>query len=169
MNIATGSVLNLAPCAPDWVVALDYGNETEREIVCPVIGWATVIEAHLTDGTATTAVQPAFLYLDTVWTPTELREHDHEVNGYEIRACEITRTREDAPIVRVFHRADGWTMSQPTAEECTSNFVREQDGRPACTHTAVWKVVQERDSGLTIGFYCDADLPEEHRSPAMRA
>ncbi|MFF2384066.1 hypothetical protein [Streptomyces sp. NPDC058108] len=122
MNIATGSILNLAPCTPDWVVALDYGNETEPEIVCPVIGWATVIEAHLTDGTATTAVQPAFLYLDTVWTPTELREHDHEVNGYEIRAREITRTTTAA-----------WAASL-----CPVHDAGETDGTPcSCTDRCV--------------------------------
>lgn len=92
MKIATGSVLNMAPAGHDWVVALDHGDETTAEIICPVVGWATVVEAHLTDGTASTAVQPAFLYLDTVWTPNELRAFDYEVKGYEIRAREITRT-----------------------------------------------------------------------------
>lgn len=91
MNIATGSILNMAPAGHDWVIAFDHGEETAEELVCPVIGWATVVDAHLTDGTATTCVQPAFLYLDMVWTPNELREHDSDVSGFEVRAREITR------------------------------------------------------------------------------
>jgi hypothetical protein len=72
--------------------------------------------------------------------------------------------------VRVFHQADGWTMGEgPAPEACTSNHYRQQDGRPACTDTAAWKVVESRDFGLTIGFYCDADLPAEHRHLATRA
>lgn len=90
MNIATGSVLNMAPVAPDWVVAFDIGGET-GEIVCPVIGWATVVEAHMNDGTVSTCVQPAFLYGDMVWIPSELREHTPGLSGVEIRAREITR------------------------------------------------------------------------------
>lgn len=89
MKIATGSILNMAPAGHDWVAAFDIGGETE-EIVCPVIGWATVVEAHMSDGTATTCVQPAFLYADMVWTPTELREHTPGLSGIEIRAREIT-------------------------------------------------------------------------------
>lgn len=86
MKIATGSVLNMAPAGHDWVVAFDHRDETAEEIVCPVIGWATVVDACLTDGTATTSIQPAFLYLDMVWTPNELREHDPVVSGFEVRA-----------------------------------------------------------------------------------
>lgn len=91
MKIATGSILNMAPAGHDWVIAFDCGDETVPEVICPVIGWATVVEAHLTDGTASTVVQPAFLYLDTIWTPNELREHAHEIRGYEIRAREVAR------------------------------------------------------------------------------
>lgn len=92
MNIATGSILNMAPAGHDWVIAFDLGDETGPEVVCPVIGWATVVEAHLTDGTATTCLQPAFLYVDMVWTPSELREHNPAASGFEIRAREISRT-----------------------------------------------------------------------------
>ncbi|MGH4028514.1 hypothetical protein ACQB60_06210 [Actinomycetota bacterium Odt1-20B] len=76
------------------------------------------------------------------------------------------------PEVRVFHRATGWSMGQaPTPEACTTNFHRQQDGRPACKATAVWKVVEEHVSAdgypmLSIGFYCGADLPDEHRGEA---
>ena len=78
-------------------------------------------------------------------------------------------TGEDdpGPEVRVFHRPDGWTMGDsPTPEACTTNFHRAQDGRPACTATAVWKVVEDLGLHLSIGFYCDGDLPTEHRPPA---
>ena len=91
MNIATGSILNMTPAGNDWVVAFDHGDETEPEIVCPVIGWATVVDAHLNDGTATTSIQPVFLYLDVLWTPNELREHDYEVGLCSVRAREIVR------------------------------------------------------------------------------
>lgn len=75
------------------------------------------------------------------------------------------------PIVRVFRRDAGWVMTGPEPEECTTNFHRQQDGRPACTETAAWKVVEDHESAdgfpmLSIGFYCDADLPEQHRPQA---
>lgn len=91
MNIATGSILNMTPAGHDWVIALDCGDATVPEVIRPIVGWATVIDAHLTDGTVTTSIQPAFLHLDMVWTPAELREHAPEVRGFEIRAREITR------------------------------------------------------------------------------
>lgn len=82
-------------------------------------------------------------------------------------------TGEDAdtgPKVRVFHQADGWTMGDSTAPEaCTTNYHREKDGRGACTDTAVWKVVEDHGLHLTIGFYCHADLPAEHRHLAVNA
>lgn len=91
MKIETGNVINLTACAPDWVVAFNLGGET-GEVICPVIGWATVVEAHLTDGTTSTAVQPAFLWGDMVWTPSELREHTPGLGSVEIYAREITRS-----------------------------------------------------------------------------
>jgi hypothetical protein len=86
VKIETGSVINLTACAPDWTVAFNH-SETEQ-IVCPVIGWATVVEAHMNDGTTATSVQPAFLYGDMVWTPTELREHTPGLGSIAIRARE---------------------------------------------------------------------------------
>ncbi|MER8004959.1 hypothetical protein [Streptomyces sp. NPDC094149] len=178
MNIATGSVLNMAPAGNDWVIAFDYGDETAPEIVRPVIGWATVVEAHLSDGTATTCLQPAFLYLDMVWTPTELREHDSRISGFEVRAREIARPvttvqivepaeqEDDTPEVRVFYRAAGWVLDGKSVEPCTTNFHRQHLGHPACTDTAVWKVVENHGMSLSVGVYCDADLPAEHRSAA---
>jgi hypothetical protein len=90
MKIATGNVINMAAAAPDWVVAFNIGGETD-EIVCPVFGWATVVETHLNDGTVTTAIEPAFLWGDMVWTSTELREHTPGLSGIEIRAREVSR------------------------------------------------------------------------------
>lgn len=71
------------------------------------------------------------------------------------------------PIVRVFRRPAGWVMRDFTdLERCTTNFHREQDGRPACTGIAAWKVVEDHGMHLSIGFYCDADLPAEHKPQA---
>jgi hypothetical protein len=85
-------------------------------------------------------------------------------------ACEPTADEPDeadtdeGPTVRVFHRPSGWVLPDFTdLADCTTNFHREQDGRPACTDTAVWKVVEDHGLHLTIGFYCDADLPAETR------
>ncbi|MDX3555310.1 hypothetical protein PV729_26685 [Streptomyces europaeiscabiei] len=76
-------------------------------------------------------------------------------------------TGEYGPEVRVFHRTEGWTMGgSPTPEPCTSNHFRQQDGRPACTAIAVWKVVEDHGLHLSIGFYCDVDLPAENRPAA---
>lgn len=77
-------------------------------------------------------------------------------------------TRRRKPTVRVHHRAKGWVMPDFTdLHQCTSNHFRQQEGRPACTEIAVWKVVEDHGMHLTIGFYCDTDLPAEHR-PAAR-
>ncbi|WP_405549513.1 hypothetical protein OG215_25145 [Streptomyces globisporus] len=84
MNIATGNVISVAPAAPmDWVVA--FNLDGDDEIVCLVVGWATVVTAHLKDGTAATAIEPAFFWADTVWTSSELREHTPGLSGIEIR------------------------------------------------------------------------------------
>jgi hypothetical protein len=75
----------------------------------------------------------------------------------------MTKT-ETVPKVRVFHSADGWALPDYSdLADCTTNFQRAQDGRPACSSTPVWKVVEDHSMHLTIGFYCDADLPEQHR------
>ncbi|NUL14561.1 hypothetical protein [Streptomyces lunaelactis] len=76
----------------------------------------------------------------------------------------MTRTAENSPEVRVFHRATGWVLPDFTdLADCTTNFHRAQDGRPPCAETAVWKVVEDHGMHLTIGFYCEGDLPTEHR------
>ena len=69
--------------------------------------------------------------------------------------------------VRVAHRPGGWVLPDYTdLADCTTNFHRQQDGRPPCTDTAVWKVVEDHGMHLTIGFYCDTDLPAQHRKDA---
>lgn len=76
-------------------------------------------------------------------------------------------TGAEGPEVRVFRQEAGWTVGgSATPAECTTNHHRQQDGRPPCAATAVWKVVEDHGLHLTIGFYCDADLPAEHRQPA---
>lgn len=71
------------------------------------------------------------------------------------------------PVVRVHHRATGWVLPDYTDRAaCTINHVPEAEGRRACTATAVWKVVADHGMHLTIGFYCDTDLPAEHRAKA---
>ncbi|WP_051820442.1 hypothetical protein [Streptomyces flavochromogenes] len=74
------------------------------------------------------------------------------------------RRKRPALKVRVVHRADGWPLPDYSGPaDCTTNSQREQDGRSACNDTPVWKVVEDHGMHLTIGFYCDADLPDEHR------
>jgi hypothetical protein len=76
-------------------------------------------------------------------------------------------TGENTPEIRVFHRPGGWALPDYSdLADCTTNFHRAQDGRPACTEAAVWKVVEDHGLHLCIGFYCDADLPAEHRPAA---
>lgn len=73
----------------------------------------------------------------------------------------------DIPQTRVLYQAEGWVMGdEPYPQKCTSNHFRRQDGRPPCTHTASWKTVEAHDLTLSIGFYCDEDLPEEYRELA---
>lgn len=78
-------------------------------------------------------------------------------------------SRRRKPEIRVARREFGWVMPDFTdLHQCTTNHFREQDGRPACTDVAVWKVVEDHGMHLTIGFYCDTDLPVEHK-PASEA
>lgn len=84
MNIAIGSVINMTPASAGWDIAFDLGGET-GEVVCPVIGWATVVQSRTKAGNANTVVQPAFVWGDQVWTETELREHTPDLGGIAIR------------------------------------------------------------------------------------
>lgn len=92
MKIETGNVINVSSCNPDWLVAFDLGGET-GEVVCPVVGWATVVQAHMQDGGVTTEVKPAFLWGDMVWVESELRDHTPGLGHVEIRAREIRSRR----------------------------------------------------------------------------
>lgn len=67
------------------------------------------------------------------------------------------------PIVRIGHRPSGWVMTGSEPEACTSSYQRARDGQPPCTGVAAWKVVHDYGMRLDIGFYCDGDLPEQHR------
>ncbi|QFZ74006.1 hypothetical protein GFH48_12790 [Streptomyces fagopyri] len=84
MKIATGNIINMAPAQSGWTVNFHHGEP--ETVTCPVIGWATVVEGIVGDGVALTSVKAAFVYLDTVWTADELREHDHEVSAVLLNA-----------------------------------------------------------------------------------
>jgi len=80
---------------------------------------------------------------------------------------DVGRDEKPGPTVRVHHNLVGWVLPDFTDfQPCTSNHHRAQDGRPACTAVAVWKVVEDHGMHLSIGFYCDTDLPDEHRARA---
>lgn len=73
-------------------------------------------------------------------------------------------TRRRKPTVRVRHDARGWVMPDfSDLHQCTSNHHRQQGDRPACTDIAAWRVVEDHGMHLTLSFWCDADLPAEHR------
>jgi hypothetical protein len=85
MNIATGSVINMTP-APNGAWSAVFQLDTDGDIeLCPVIGWATVVTAHLNDGSVSTEVKPAFVWGAMVWTETELREHTPTLTAFDIR------------------------------------------------------------------------------------
>lgn len=94
----------------------------------------------------------------------EATDDKHE----EVRRTVGVVKEDDAELpVRVFHSADGWALPDYTdLADCTTNFHRQQDGRLPCTETAVWKVVEQRGLVMTIAWYCDGDLPAEHRHRA---
>lgn len=105
------------------------------------------------------------------WEPQQLV--DAPIGQYHCRYCGAMVMAgmphiDYAPEVRVFRRDTGWAMGGEPAD-CTTNFHRQQDGRPPCTDTAVWKVVELYDLHATFSFWCDNDLPTEHRPPATPA
>ena len=79
-----------------------------------------------------------------------------------------TTNPNETPEIRVFHRPAGWTLPflSPDAQDCTTNHIPENADRPPCTNTAVWKVVEDHGMHLTVGFWCDDDMPDEHRRGA---
>lgn len=81
MKIAPGSVAAFATAQPGWTVTIRWGGEEPKIETGPVVGWATVVSAHLNDGTTSTLIQPAFILGGDVITESELREHSPEVVG----------------------------------------------------------------------------------------
>jgi hypothetical protein len=72
MRYTRRSVVSLTQAEPGWDVEVTRaGAEPE---LCPVIGWAVVVVESTTvnDGTMETAIEPAFVYDGTVFTPAEL-------------------------------------------------------------------------------------------------
>jgi len=70
MRYTRRSVVSLAPAEPGWDVEVTKAGE--EAVLCPVIGWAVVVIDASVDGTTETAVEPAFVYDGTVYTPGEL-------------------------------------------------------------------------------------------------
>lgn len=76
-------------------------------------------------------------------------------------------TRRRKSTVRVARREPGWLLRDATDfEPCTTNFL---EGRPACIQPAVWQVVEDHGMHLAIGYWCDGDLPEQHRPAEVAA
>ena len=70
-------------------------------------------------------------------------------------------------------RDEGWPSKNHLATEpCRSVLARLNAGLPRCEAVAVWKVERcSRVGGawyVTIGYYCDVDLPAEDRSVVAR-
>jgi hypothetical protein len=69
------------------------------------------------------------------------------------------------PTVRVHHNPSGWVLPDFTdLADCTTNHL--PGNTEPCTAPAVWKVVEDHGLHLTIGFWCDTDLPAKHRAAA---
>ncbi|MFK0154615.1 hypothetical protein ACIQVK_21390 [Streptomyces sp. NPDC090493] len=90
MKLDIGSILNMTPETGGWEFVFDLGDA--ETVVCPVIGWATVVTAHLNDGTVHTEIKPAFVWGDLVWTEPELHEHAAGVTGITLRHPRIPAT-----------------------------------------------------------------------------
>jgi hypothetical protein len=79
-------------------------------------------------------------------------------------------TRRRKPIVRVRRNPAGWVLPDYTdLADCTSNHTPDNASRLPCTATAVWRVVEDHGMHLTITFWCDTDLPDEHRPQEVAA
>jgi hypothetical protein len=77
----------------------------------------------------------------------------------------------EAPEIRVFHHPAGWTLPalSPDVQDCTTNHIPDRAGQLPCTALAVWRVVENHGMHLTLSFWCDNDLPAEHRPAALPA
>ncbi|MFJ4987920.1 hypothetical protein ACIP9H_29465 [Streptomyces sp. NPDC088732] len=91
MNLTVGSVTNMAPANADWHIAFDLGGDSDI-VVCPVIGWATVVTARMEDGAVITEIQPAFVWGGQVWTEAELRVHAPGLGSVSLRHPHLAAT-----------------------------------------------------------------------------
>lgn len=74
---------------------------------------------------------------------------------------------QEGPDIIVRHNPAGWPLPDYSdLADCTTNHQPQHAGRPACTAPAVWRVVEDHGMHLTISFWCDAHLSDEHRSLA---
>jgi hypothetical protein len=68
------------------------------------------------------------------------------------------------PTTHIRHNPSGWTTPDYTdLADCTTNHHRARNGQLPCTDAPVWRVVEDHGMHLTISFYCDTDLPAQHR------
>jgi hypothetical protein len=68
------------------------------------------------------------------------------------------------PEVRVRHRAGGWALPDYSdLADCGTKYDRANEGRPLCTGTATWRIFTDSGTVQTFAFYCDNDLPAQHR------
>lgn len=69
---------------------------------------------------------------------------------------------------RISHNPIGWHLPalSPDTQDCTTNHTGERNDGPPCTGVAVWKVVEFHDLSATLSFWCDTDLPADHRDAA---
>ncbi|MGW3936469.1 hypothetical protein [Streptomyces phaeochromogenes] len=91
MRLTIGSIVNMTPAPGPWEIAFDPDGGSDM-VVCPVIGWATVVTAHMKDASVHTELKPAFVWGDMVWTETELREHTPGLGGITLRHATIPAT-----------------------------------------------------------------------------
>ena len=76
------------------------------------------------------------------------------------------------PRITVEYRADGWPQTEggrlttTGTKLCCSQLKRRIAQRPPCHAATVWRVTTKtpgRESYASVGYYCDEDLPFEHR------
>ena len=84
MNIAPTNIVSIAPIEIGTMQVAFKPDPEAREEVCPVIGWATVVNSMGTRG-ADTEVKPAFLWGGQVLTEYDLVEHAPGFVGYDLR------------------------------------------------------------------------------------
>ncbi|MFE7837446.1 hypothetical protein ACFU53_15830 [Streptomyces sp. NPDC057474] len=88
MNIAVGSVLNLAPAQPGWTVSITWEGEPDAPQTWPVLAWATVVRETMGSGFAATAVEPVFNFDGMTLTKKEFGEHAAEGFTFRVNSPE---------------------------------------------------------------------------------